>query len=78
MELNQGRAAAHVYCGCTIATGSMFDDRECGWEGDVPISEDPEDRQFDTFDCPECGVTGLLVSDHSTDDAQRPAFAASS
>lgn len=58
--------AAHVYCGCTIATGSFFDERECGWEGDVPLSECSEDRPFDTFDCPECKMTGLLVVDHAS------------
>ena len=57
-------ACAHVYCGCSISTGSFFDDRECAWEGDVPISEAPEDREFDSFDCPQCKCEGLLVVDH--------------
>lgn len=56
-------SASHVYCGCSLSTG-MFDDSECGWEGDVPTSEHPDDRQFDTFDCPECGAEGLLVAQH--------------
>lgn len=64
----------HVYCGCSTST-SMFDDSECGWNGYVVGSDDPEDATADTWNCPDCGAEGLLVAEHEVmPDHDRPAF----
>jgi len=55
--------SVHVYCGCSLSTG-MFDDRECSYETDVLLDADGVEDEFATFNCPECGAEGLLVTQH--------------
>ena len=62
-----GNAAlsTRVYCGNSTRWRGFFEEpEECSYEGDVPVSEHPEDRPFDTWVCPGCGATNT-VRDHS-------------
>lgn len=54
-----------VYCGNTIGASSMFEEPpECFDEREVPISDEPGWELFESYVCPGCGLTNMVV-DHA-------------
>lgn len=63
--LPRAARSAHVYCGNHTRSRGLFEEpEECNYEGDVPLSECPEEDEHADWVCPGCGATNT-VRDHS-------------